>query len=119
MVDVGKKRGFNKELASRRGAKYQSAAVEGLPIQPQPPRLQKINSRDLVALPEQRLVSGERSSFNCQLVECLHRPSKHPRPKRATSAYESITHGANRHGRCRRWRVAGSQFERKSGQKVE
>src|SRR4249919_6193 len=88
MEDVGKKCRFNKELPGRRGSYNQRPTVEGTPVQPQPPRFDEIDSSDLVALPEQRLISRERAPFKRLLVQCQHapsRPSAISRPENAST----------------------------------
>src|SRR5262245_47149179 len=72
MKDVGEERRFDEKLVGPRGAENQRPAVERPPLQPQASQLDEIDRGDLVALPEEELISGERSSFERVLVECQH-----------------------------------------------
>jgi len=69
MEDVGKKRRFNEELAGRCRANDQRSTVKCLSLQPQASRFDKIDSVDFIALPEQRLILCERTSFESLFVE--------------------------------------------------
>jgi hypothetical protein len=72
MKDFGKKRRFDEKLAGWRGAKDQRPAVDRAPLKAQPPYFDEIDGGDLVALPEQHLVSRERSSLKRLFVERQH-----------------------------------------------
>src|SRR5947208_14702478 len=72
MENVSKKRRFNEEVSRKRRAEDQGPPVKCPPLQPQASCFDKVNSRDFFALPEQRLIPSERTSFESLFIEPWH-----------------------------------------------
>jgi hypothetical protein len=59
MENLGKQRGFDKELAGRACPENRRSSVKRSPIQPKPPLFDEINGLDFVALPEKVFISRQ------------------------------------------------------------